>query len=181
MNEAWGAVIAGLAAALGAAVAAWATGRAMARQTLTQGREQQRNWLLDQRQQAYAQLLSATDSVRARLRAVIDMQHGPDFGMGGEHDPDEHAQALVWDPVEAALLDADAAVRRIAIVGPADDTQALAKDVREALQAVVDSRTEYEQRPSTMDACHLAAEQVFKTAEAAFVTKAQWVLHSDEL
>jgi len=181
MNEAWGAVFAGLAAAFGAAVAAWATGRAMTRQSLTQGREQQRNWLLDQRQQAYTRLLWATDNVLTRLKPVIDMQHGPDFGMGGEHDPDEHAQALVWDPVEAALLDADAAVRSIAIVGPADDMQALAKGVREALQAVVDSRTDYERSRSSMDAHHRAAEQMFKAAEAAFVTRAQGVLHSGEL
>ncbi|MER7316573.1 MULTISPECIES: hypothetical protein [Streptomyces] len=77
MNEAWGAVLAGIAAAIGGLLGGWITARSAVNQALTEGREQQRNWLLDQRLAAYTELLAAYDGVKKRLQDLITAQEDP--------------------------------------------------------------------------------------------------------
>lgn len=72
MNEAWGAVVAAIAAGVFGLVGAWLGHRAGRRQTTDQATVEHGQWLRGQRQEAYLGLLDAFDETKKRLQTVVD-------------------------------------------------------------------------------------------------------------
>ncbi|MFJ8594895.1 hypothetical protein [Streptomyces sp. NPDC093598] len=180
MTEAWGAVIAGIAAALGAAIGSWATARAAVKQALTQGREQQRNWLLDQRLAAYTEMLVAYDSIREGLTRLVEAQADPFHDAG---DPPTMDMLQATGRLHESREVLARALQRIDLVGPRSIMRPAVEAVTQAVEEVFRARIGYSPTDHSAEErteWHRAVGE-FNAAQILFVDLANEALHSNEL
>ncbi|MFF9704636.1 hypothetical protein ACF1FE_26140 [Streptomyces griseofuscus] len=180
MNEAWGAVVAGVAAAIGGLLGGWITARSAVNQALTEGREQQRNWLLDQRLAAYTELLDAYDGVKKRLQDLITAQEDPFID---DNDPPSReivqATGMLYESRERLAL----AMRRIDLVGPRSAMQPAVEAITLAVEAAFRTRLNYSVANHTDEerTDWLRTLESVTATQIMFVEVANQVLHSNDL
>ncbi|MCX5357333.1 hypothetical protein OG864_00870 [Streptomyces sp. NBC_00124] len=182
MDEAWGAVIAGIAAAIGGGLGGWVTARAAVKQALAAGREQQRNWLLDRRLAAYSDLLAAYNVLRERLQVLVEAQAQADpFAEPGDPPTPELIRAI--GQFHEGREDLARAMQRIELVGPRVTMQPAVDGIRQAVDHVFQTRVGYNPDDHTDDERRhwLAAFDAFNGVETEFLDLANDVLHSKEI